>query len=129
MAGFMDSVNKGFAAINLKAGTIKESSKLRAAISTREDEVAAILRNIGETVFVNRNNFKLDMVEQQLDSIKKKYDEIEELKVQIAALEDKEREILGGGNETLQAKIYCQQCGAPNRVGGKFCEKCGSPLA
>ena len=128
MAGFMDNVNKGFAAINVKAGNIKESSKLRAAITTREDEIAAILKNIGETVFVNRNNFRLEMVEQQVADIKSRYDEIEKLKEQINALEAKEKDILGGGEMKLQAKIFCAQCGAPNKLGGKFCEKCGSQL-
>ena len=130
MAGFMDSVNKGFAAINVKTSNLMESTKLKTAISSRENEIASIMKAIGETVYVNRANFSMDMVNAQLDDIRAKYDEIEGFRNQIAQLEVNEKNILGGAvTGNTEAKIFCMQCGAPNKIGGRFCEKCGSKLA
>ena len=67
---------------------------------------------------------------EAVEEIAGKYAEIEILKTQIAALEDKERDILGnGGSASGEARIFCIQCGAPNKIGGRFCEKCGSKFA
>ncbi len=130
MAGFMDSINKGFATINVKTSNLVESTKLKAAISGRENDIAAIMKTIGETVYVNRSNFSIDMVSAQLDEIKTKYDEIEGFKDQIIALDESEKNILGSGNAgNTEAKIFCMMCGAPNNIGGRFCEKCGAKLA
>ena len=128
MAGFMDSVNKGFATLNVKTSNFMESSKIRAAITNKETEIGDLMRYIGETVYLNRNVFSISMVEQQLADIKAKYDEIEDLKRQMSQLEATEKNIIGGAASGAEAKIFCQQCGAPNSQGGKFCEKCGSPL-
>ncbi len=130
MAGFMDSINKGFATINVKTSNLMESTKLKSAISGRESEIAVIMKTVGETVYVNRANFNIDMVAEQLNAIKGKYDEIEEYKKQIALLEENEKTILGNaGGQGTEAKIFCMQCGAPNKIGGRFCEKCGAKLA
>ncbi len=129
MAGFMDSVNKGFATFNVKTSNFMESSKIRAAITNKESEISALMRYIGETVYVNRNGFSTSMVEQQLNEIKSKYDDIEDLRRQMSELEAAERNIMGGGTMGAEAKVFCQQCGAPNKIGAKFCEKCGTPIA
>ena len=54
-------------------------------------------------------------------------DEIENCKNQIAILEENERSIFGGEGEA-EAKLFCTQCGAPNSIGDRFCEKCGARL-
>ena len=128
MAGFMDSVNRGFATFNVKTSNFMEASKLRAAITNKETEIADIMRYIGETVYLNRSTFSTSMVDQQLSDIKVKYDEIEDLKRQMSELEATEKNIIGSASASAEAKVFCQQCGAPNKPGGKFCEKCGSQL-
>ncbi|MCR5507220.1 MAG: zinc ribbon domain-containing protein [Lachnospiraceae bacterium] len=128
MAGFMDNINKGFATLNVKTSNFMESSKIRAAITNKETEIASIMKYVGETVYLNRSGFNISMVDQQLNEIKSRYDEIESLKKQMAELEAAERNITGGAVAGGEAKVFCQQCGAPNKAGGKFCEKCGTPL-
>lgn len=127
MAGLMNSIYKGVAAINVKTSTITETSKLKTVISSREDEIAMLMKTIGETVYINRASFNMEMVSEMLEAIKTKYDEIESCKSRIALLEENERSIFGkeGGAE---AKLFCTQCGAPNGVGDRFCEKCGASL-
>lgn len=128
MAGFMDSINKGLTTINVKTSNMMEGSKLKTAISTKESEIAAIQKLIGETVYINRTNFNMDMIKDQLASIEGKYTEIDGLKRQIAELEEKEKAILGDGSESGEAKIFCTQCGAPNSPTSKFCKKCGMKI-
>ncbi len=129
MAGFMDSVNKGLATLNVKTSNLMETSKFKTAITGRENEIAALKKVIGETVYLNRNNFSMDMIQEEIKSIEEKYAAIDDLKRQIAELEEKEKNILGAGSSNgTTAKIFCSQCGAPNEAGSKFCEKCGSKL-
>ena len=128
MAGFMDSLNKGLTTINVKTSNLMESSKLKTAISTKESEIVSLKSFIGETVYLNRANFSMDMVSDQISQIEGKYSEIEDLKNQIAQLEEKEKSILGSGSQNNAPKIYCSQCGAPNEVDSLFCEKCGNKL-
>ena len=127
MAGFMNSIYKGVAAINVKASNLTEASKLKTTISVRENEIAALMKTVGETVYFNRANFNMGMISGMLESIKTKFDEIENCKNQIAILEENERSIFGGEGEA-EAKLFCTQCGAPNSIGDRFCEKCGARL-
>lgn len=129
MAGFMDSVNKGLATINIKTSNLMETSKLKTAISNKESEIASLKVNIGETVFANRTNFTIDMVQKQITDIEERYAAIEDLKKQIAVLDENAKNILGGDTVENAPKVFCTQCGAPNEVGHKFCEKCGAKLA
>ncbi len=129
MAGFMDSINKGFATINVKTSNLMESTKIKTAISGRENEITSLMKTIGEMVYVNRMNFNMDMVSDHIKEIEHKYREIEEFRNQLTQLEENEKNILGnGGTGTTEAKIFCTQCGAPNKIGGRFCEKCGTKL-
>lgn len=128
MAGFMDSFNKGLATLNVKTSNIMETSKIKTAISNKEAEIVQIKAVIGETVFLNRNNFALDMVSQQIADIEERMSNIDQLKQKLAELEETEKSILGSTGVTQTAKIFCTQCGAPNEAGSKFCEKCGAPI-
>lgn len=128
MAGIMDSINKGLTTINIKTSNMMEGSKLKTAISTKETEIASLQRLIGETVYINRNTFSIEMVGEQLAAIENYYKEIEELKKQISELEEKEKAILGSGEQQGEAKVFCTQCGAPNMPGNHFCEKCGAKI-
>lgn len=128
MAGFMDSFNKGFTTLNVKTSNLKESSRLRTAISARKAEIDQLMYAIGETVYANRANFRIEMIADMLDSAKAKHDEIDAFENELALLEEREKSILGGGATGPVAKLYCTQCGAPNSIGDKFCEKCGARL-
>ncbi len=125
---FMDSVNKGLATINVKTSNLMESSKIKTAIANKEAEIASIKANIGETVFLNRNNFSMDMVSGQLSDIEERMAAIDQLRQQMKAMEDAEKDIIGKTTGAGSAKIYCTQCGAPNDPGNRFCEKCGAKI-
>ncbi len=125
---FMDSVNKGLATLNVKTSNLMESSKIKAAIANKEAEIASLKTNIGETLFLNRNNFSMDMVSIQLSDIEERMAAIDQLKQQMKALEDAEKDIIGKASTSVSAKIYCTQCGAPNDQGSHFCEKCGAKI-
>ena len=132
MAGFMDSLNKGIATLNVKTSNFMDGTKYKTEISTKEKEIVKLKTDIGNIVYENRSEFSIGMVEEQLESIKEKYEAIEVLKAKIADLPEKERNILGSSQnnqeEQVSQKIFCSKCGAENIAGYKFCEKCGSPL-
>ena len=128
MAGFTDNLNKGIATINVKTSKLMESSKYKTAISNKEAEIQSLMQNIGETVFLNRANFSLDMVSQQIAGIEERRASIEELNKQIELLEETEKNILGSAGSAGSAKIFCPMCGAPNEADSRFCEKCGAKI-
>ena len=126
----MDSINKGLATINVKTSNLMEMTKLKSAISLRESEIETIMKTIGEIVYVNRSNFSINMVSDKIELIKGKYDEINGFRSQITDLEANEKALLGDNSSyDIEAKIFCIKCGAPNKIGGRFCEKCGIKLA
>ncbi len=134
MAGFMDSVNKGLATINVKTSNFMEESKFKTAIVTKETEINDLYKAIGEKVYANREAFSFDIVADMVAELEQKYAAIDQLRSEIEALSVKEKEILGSQQTQSQApvdnapKCYCGNCGAPNSVDNKFCEKCGSQL-
>lgn len=128
MAGFMDNLNKGIATLNVKTSKLMESSKYKTAISNKESEIQSLMQNIGETVFLNRANFSLDMISQQISGIEERYAAIEELKKQIELLEENEKNILGSTGSADSPKIFCPMCGTPNEPDSRFCEKCGAKI-
>lgn len=131
MAGFMESLNKGLATINVKTSNFMDESKYKTEISTKEKEIACLKSEIGNIVYENRDDFSMDMVEDKLNTITEKYEAIENLKSMIASLPEKEKNILGVSQSQHQdntSRVFCTNCGAPNTPGYKFCEKCGSPL-
>ncbi len=129
MAGFMENLNKGLATINVKTSNLMESSKYKTAITNKEDEIRSLMQYIGETVYLNRSNFSINMISQQLSEIEEKYAAIEDLKKQIEQLAENEKNILGAGATIADGpKIFCSQCGAPNTADSRFCEKCGAKI-
>ncbi len=125
---FMDSVNKGLATINVKTSNLMETTKIKTAIANKETEIASLKANIGETVFLNRSNFSIDMVSSQITDIEERMDAISQLRQQIKDLEEAEKDIIGSAPANVAAKIFCTQCGAPNDAGSHFCEKCGAKI-
>ena len=132
MAGFMESFNKGIATLNVKTSNFMDETKFKTEISTKEKEIIKLKTDIGEVVFNHKDDFSINMVEEQINQIKEKYETIDELKAKIADLPEKERNILGSSqsnqNDQTSSKVFCSKCGAENVAGYKFCEKCGAPL-
>lgn len=137
MARFMDDVKRGLATINVKTTTMMERNKYKTGISTKESEIAQIEAEIGHLVYENRNQFDLSVVQDKINEIDEKYAAIATLQQLIDELDEQEKEILGANAQaqanpqgaSAEQKIFCTNCGAPNKMGYKFCEKCGNPLA
>lgn len=132
MAGFKQGFSKGLATLNVKTSNFMEENKLKTGIATKEAEIAALKAEIGELVYQNRNSFTLDIVADRLRAVEERYAAIEALNNEISMLAQREAEILGAqAPKTQEAPTeanFCPQCGAPNAIGYKFCEKCGNKL-
>lgn len=131
MAGIKDSFSKGLTAINLKTSNFMEENKIRTEIATKREEIEQLKLLIGNIVFDNRNDFRIEMIQEYIAAIESKFAAIEELEKQIVEIAEKEKSILG--TQPVQPVdpreiIYCTMCGSQNKRGHKFCEKCGKPL-
>lgn len=133
MAGIKNSLSKGLTTLNLKTSNFMEENKLKTHISTLESEIEKLKFSLGESIYKNwkEDTFSIQTMEPALNSIKEKYAMIETIKVQIEELETKEKQILGSeeaAKNTAARGMFCPNCGAPCKVGYKFCEKCGGKL-
>lgn len=132
--GLKDSFSKGITTINLKTSNFMDETKYKTGITTKENEIAALKAAIGQKVFENRKAFSMDMIAEEIKGIEERIAAIEALQSQINALAEKEKDILGKQSApqsqmAMPGEIkYCADCGAPNKIGFKFCEKCGKPL-
>jgi len=134
MASFKESFSKGLTTINVKTSNFMEENKFRTQISTLESEIEKLKFTLGEIVYKNwdTESFSLQSVSEEVALIKKKYETIEQLKVEIEMLSQKEKQILGqnenANNNANTGKIFCTNCGNEVKKGYKFCEKCGNKL-
>lgn len=133
MATFKDRFSKGITTINVKTNNFMEQTKINTHISTMESEISELKQQVGETVYAKwlQNEFQISDVEEILNKIKEKYDEIQNQKERIEQIIVEEQQILGTSQpqEVVQeGTIYCSNCGTPSAANFKFCTKCGSPL-
>lgn len=133
MAGLKGSFSKGLTAINLKTSNFMEENKYKTEIATLEAEIEKLKFTVGEIVYKNWNteNFTLQSLSEEVESIIEKYDNIDRLKKEIEMLAEREKQILGQStNERVKntGKVFCSNCGNEVKAGHKFCEKCGNRL-
>ena len=95
-----------------KAGAMVDAAKLRLQILDRKAEVNVVLREIGEILYATHIGEPSDS-----EIMLSKLQEIDALKAEIAALEEK----LG----RKAAPITCETCGAVVREEAAYCEECG----
>ncbi len=136
MAGVMKSFSKGLATVNVKTNVFMEENKCKTYISTLEEDIRKLKLEIGENTYRlwTAGNFELTAVESLLGQIQEKEREIEQQRQKIQQLHVEEERILGSHQNQAapvdagEPRIYCTQCGAPNKPDYKFCVKCGQPL-
>lgn len=139
MAGIKHTFSKGLTTINVKASNFMEENKFKTHIATLEAEAEKLKVAIGEKLYQGyvNGNMSLESVSEELEALKEKYDTIEKINGEIENLSAREMEILGnagsqnGGqpqNVPMGEVQFCSMCGTPNKVGYKFCEKCGNKL-
>ena len=131
MATLKDKFSKGLTTINVKTNNFMELNKINTYMSTIENEIADLKKQLGEQMYLKWMQDELDLAqfESYSNSIKEKYREIEMQKEKIEQLQKEEQQILGTnpGNQG-QETIFCSNCRTANAANYKFCVKCGSPL-
>lgn len=133
MASIKDKFSKGITTINVKTNNFMEQTKINTHISTMESEISELKQQVGEVVYAKwlQNEFEISDIEEILNQIKEKYDEIQNQKERIEQILEEEQQILGTSQsqETVpEGTIYCSRCGTPCAANYKFCAKCGSAL-
>lgn len=129
MASLKESFSKGLTALNVKTNSFMEESKCRTYIATLEKEILTLKTNIGELVYAKTlvGESYVEAVDEIVQQIRGKYEEIEQQKRAIEQLAVEQQQILGTA-QTAGAVKYCANCGAENAGNYKFCFKCGTPL-
>lgn len=136
-----DSLTKGITAINVKTNNFMEQSKCKTYISTLESEINNLKFQIGEQIYAewlknqgvegySENRWDAT-VENNLNTIMQKYNEIKLQEEKMEKLLEEEKQILGtvtSQQNYVGDVCYCSQCGTQNSVDYKFCCKCGNPL-
>lgn len=133
MANLKETFTKGITTLNVKTNNFMEESKCRTYIATLEGEIKELKFKIGEKTYENwsKNADVAAEVEEMLQKIKSKYEEIDAQKERIDRLAVEEQQILGTSAASAQDTIgvvFCSQCGAQNASNYKFCCKCGAEM-
>lgn len=131
-----DSVNRTITKISVKTSSSLEKSKIKLHIESLTSELQKMLQNVGEHVYnlwLNGENSD-QQLEAKLNVIKQKKSEIAQLNAQLAAIDDRDDEILGN-KSVFDAKVpaqpqkpHCPNCGTECEATAKFCRKCGYKL-
>ncbi|MBP3706212.1 MAG: zinc-ribbon domain-containing protein [Clostridia bacterium] len=101
---FMSSVNRGITTINVKTSSSLEKAKIKTHIDTLNSEIAKLFSLSGEMSYYKWKNSNEDLADvyANFEIIKKKFEEIEELKLEMEKVDEKSSEILGGNSRTGQ---------------------------
>lgn len=101
---FMSSVNRGITTINVKTSSSLEKAKIKTHIDTLNSEIAKLFSLTGEMSYYKWKNSSEDLADvyANFEIIKKKFEEIEELKTEMNRVDEKSSEILGGNSRTGQ---------------------------
>jgi len=129
MADFFEKIasgiDKGIKAVSSKGKELIESTKLKGEIKDVQNSIQIKFQALGKKVFEMHNRGTLNEEELRAD-----YGEITSLFKKITELEEaiKKAELEALKTRFGADAIMCSKCGAPNRLGDKFCSSCGSPI-
>ena len=131
MADLKESFSKGLTALNVKTSTFLEAKKIQTYISTLNNEIEALQKEIGRRAYEDwekNGSISLSNIGEQLMEISKKKETIAQQKIAAEELEKKEQQILGTADNQKPSKIFCPNCGQSYDGPVKFCSKCGTKL-
>ena len=131
MADLKESFSKGLTAINVKTSTFVEAKKIQTYISTLNNEIEALQKEIGRRAYEDwekNGSISLSNIGEQLMETSKKKETIAQQKIAAEELEKKEQQILGTADNQKPSKIFCPNCGQSYDGPVKFCRKCGTKL-
>lgn len=120
-------INKGITTVSLKTSSSVEKAKINTYIESLNGDIESLKKEMGEKVYKlwEYNQFDLEKLTYELNTIKEKNMKIAELKDQLLAIEDRENDILGKG---VIVGCKCAQCGTQYEQKINFCVKCGAKL-
>lgn len=126
------TVNRGITTINVKTSSSLEKTKLKTHIDSLEGEVQKLFYSIGELSYTQWSGGE-DATEELkgiFETIQSKKNEIEELKGQIDAIDQRDSQILGTARQGAArgTATVCPSCGASYDTPVNFCRKCGQRL-
>ena len=131
MADLKESFSKGLTALNVKTSTFLEAKKIQTYISTLNNEIEALQKEIGRRAYEDwekNGSISLSNIGEQRMEISKKKETIAQQKIAAEELEKKEQQILGTADNQKPSKIFCPNCGQSYDGPVKFCRKCGTKL-
>lgn len=133
---FKSSVNRGIATISVKGSSVVEKSKIKTHIDSLNRELEKELMLIGDLAYKiwTNDNSDFSSLNTRFEAIKGKLAEIESLRTELNAIDERDNQILGSNTaqpEVLNeaAKHFCTQCGAQYETLPKFCRKCGNKMS
>ncbi len=128
------TVNRGITTISVKTSSSLEKSKIKTHIESLGKEIESRLLNVGTSAYKlwEKDTKDYSSLNNQFVFIKQKYDEIEALKCELAAIDERDNQILGNNIDEIPTdgtqQIICTQCGTQYETAVKFCRKCGNKM-
>lgn len=132
-----DSMTRALTKISVKTSSSLEKSKIRMHIESLTRETEKMLMDIGGDVYSLwlQGDFSTQSLVEKLDTVKQKKEAIEQLITELAAIDERDSEILGtaaasGPQEESSASENpcCPSCGFEYDADAKFCRRCGHKL-
>ena len=122
------SVNRGITTISVKTSSSLEKSKIKTHIDSLQRDIEKIYASLGESLYMEwlQEEINHDVFAERLETVKVKKAEIEELYAQLAAIDERDNQILGNAGE--KNSLVCAKCGTKYDSPVKFCGKCGNKM-
>lgn len=132
------SFNRGITSISVKTSSSLEKGKINTYIDSLENEIKKLKYDLGEEVFraYIEEDEERDKINAFCSKIKESYDNIDEAKKEIEAIDERDRKIFGEEERAQNSGvpveegsvIFCDKCGARYEEKVNFCRKCGNKL-
>ena len=132
------SLNRSMTAINVNTSASMEKARIKTQIETIEAEAKRMIDAIGEAMYLMyaKGDHDYAKLDQHLEVIHQKKQEIEALKAEYDAVDERKSQILGSNvseateipSAVAMVNQQCPNCGNPVSEGAKFCRKCGTKL-
>jgi len=131
------TVNRGITTISVKTSSSLEKTQIKTQIDTLTKSIESAHSYVGEAAYRIWESGSTDFssLNEQFVRIKEMRVKIDELSAQIAAIDERDKQILGGQSADAQnisgssSVIICNSCGAKYDSPVKFCRKCGNKLS
>lgn len=132
---FGDSMSRAITKISVKTSSSLEKSKIKMHIESLTKNMQKMLMDVDEEVYalwLNGESSNQSLAEK-LEAVKQKKNEIEQLSIELASIDDRDNEILSTKIEAEQNaegvapyKQCCSNCGSENESTAKFFRQCGN---